>query len=66
VEDRLARRVEFELYSTRAVPLKNVQIRSQDGTVILTGGVGTGGQQPERTGGDGRPLADALQVQSRR
>lgn len=41
VEDKLARRVEFELYSTRAVPLKNVQIRSQDGTVILTGGVGS-------------------------
>jgi hyperosmotically inducible periplasmic protein len=39
VDDKLARRVEFELYSTRAVPLKNVQIRSQDGTVILTGGV---------------------------
>lgn len=38
-DDKLARRVEFELYSTRAVPLKNVQIRSQDGTVILTGGV---------------------------
>lgn len=41
VEDKLARRVEFELYSTRAVPLKNVQIRSQDGTVILTGAVGS-------------------------
>ena len=39
VDDKLAQRVEFELYSTRAVPLKNVQIRSQDGTVILTGGV---------------------------
>ena len=33
------RRVEFELYSTRALPLQNVQIRSQDGTVILTGPV---------------------------
>ena len=41
VDDKLARRVEFELYSTRAVPLKNVQIRSQDGTVILSGGVGS-------------------------
>ena len=41
VEDKLARRVEFELYSTRAVPLKNVQIRSQDGTVVLSGGVGS-------------------------
>ena len=39
VDDKLARRVEFELYSTRAVPLKNVQIRSQDGTVFLSGGV---------------------------
>ncbi len=38
-DDKLARRVEFELYSTRAVSLKNVQIRSQDGTVILTGPV---------------------------
>ena len=38
-DDKLARRVEFELYSTRAVSLKNVQIRSQDGTVILTGAV---------------------------
>jgi osmotically-inducible protein OsmY len=39
VDDKLARRVEFELYSTRAVPLKNVQIRSQDGAVFLSGGV---------------------------
>lgn len=38
-DEKLARRVEFELYSTRAVSLKNVQIRSQDGTVILTGPV---------------------------
>ena len=38
-DDKLARRVEFELYSTRAVSLKNVQIRSQGGTVILTGAV---------------------------
>jgi len=38
-DDKLARRVEFELYSTRAVSLKNVQIRSQYGTVILTGPV---------------------------
>jgi len=38
-DEKLARRVEFELYSTRAVALKNVQIRSQDGTVILTGPV---------------------------
>lgn len=38
-DDKLARRAEFELYSTRAVSLKNVQIRSQGGTVILTGAV---------------------------
>jgi osmotically-inducible protein OsmY len=38
-DDRLARRVEFELYSTRAVPLQNVQIRSQEGTVFLSGPV---------------------------
>jgi osmotically-inducible protein OsmY len=36
-DDKLARRVEFELYSTRALPLQSVQVRSQDGTVILTG-----------------------------
>jgi hyperosmotically inducible protein len=39
VDDRLARRVEFELYSTKAVSLKTVQIRSQDGTVVLSGSV---------------------------
>ena len=38
-DDKLARRVEFELYTTRALPLQNVQIRSQDGTVSLTGAV---------------------------
>jgi hyperosmotically inducible protein len=38
-DDRLARRVEFELYSTKAVSLKSVQIRSQDGTVVLSGSV---------------------------
>jgi len=38
-DEKLARRVEFELYSTRALPLQSVQIRSQDGTVILTGPV---------------------------
>jgi hyperosmotically inducible protein len=38
-DDKLARRVEFELYSTRALPLQSVQIRSQDGTVILAGPV---------------------------
>jgi len=38
-DDKLARRVEFELYSTRALPVQNVQIRSQEGTVFLTGPV---------------------------
>lgn len=38
-DDKLARRVEFELYSTRALPLQSLQVRSQDGTVILTGPV---------------------------
>jgi hyperosmotically inducible protein len=37
--EKLARRVEFELYSTKAVTLKNVQIRSQAGTIFLTGSV---------------------------
>lgn len=38
-DDKLARRVEFELYSTRALPLQAVEIRSQDGTVFLSGPV---------------------------
>jgi osmotically-inducible protein OsmY len=41
VDDRLARRVEFELYATKAVALKDVQIRSQDGAVFLSGKVGS-------------------------
>jgi hyperosmotically inducible protein len=40
-DDRLARRVEFELYATKAVALKDVQIRSQDGSVFLGGTVGS-------------------------
>jgi hyperosmotically inducible protein len=40
-DDRLAHRVEFELYATKAVPLKDVQIRSQDGSVFLGGTVGS-------------------------
>ena len=36
-DEKLARRVEFELYSTRAVSLKNMQIHVNNGTVILTG-----------------------------
>lgn len=40
-DDRLAHRVEFELYATKAVALKDVQIRSQDGSVFLGGTVGS-------------------------
>jgi osmotically-inducible protein OsmY len=40
-DDKLARRVEFELYATKAVALKDVQIRSQDGSVFLSGKVGS-------------------------
>jgi hyperosmotically inducible protein len=38
-DDKLARRVEFELYSTKAIPLKSVQIHSDNGVVTLTGTV---------------------------
>ena len=38
-EDKLAKRVEFELYSTKAFSLNTVQIHSLDGTVTLTGSV---------------------------
>jgi len=40
-DDRLAHRVEFELYATKAVTLKDVQVRSQDGSVYLSGKVGS-------------------------
>ena len=40
-DDKLAHRVEFELYATKAVALKEVQIRSQDGSVYLSGMVGS-------------------------
>jgi len=33
--------VEFELYATKAVALKDVQVRSQDGSVYLSGKVGS-------------------------
>ena len=36
-DEKLARRVEFELYSTRAVSLKNMQINVNNGTATLTG-----------------------------
>lgn len=38
-DDKLAHRVEFELYSTKAIPLKTVQIHADNGTVTLTGTV---------------------------
>jgi hyperosmotically inducible protein len=37
--DKLARRVEFALYSTKAIPLKTVQIHADNGVVTLTGTV---------------------------
>lgn len=40
-DDQLAHRVEFELYATKAVALKEVQVRSQDGSVYLSGKVGS-------------------------
>jgi hyperosmotically inducible protein len=39
VDDKLAHRVEFELYSTKAISLKTVQILANNGTVTLTGNV---------------------------
>ena len=38
-DDKLARRVEFELYSTKAMSLKTVQIHADNGIVTLTGSV---------------------------
>jgi len=38
-DDKLARRVEFALYSTKAIPLKTVQIHADNGVVTLTGTV---------------------------
>ena len=38
-DSKLAHRVEFELYSTKAISLKAVQIRADDGTVTLSGNV---------------------------
>jgi hyperosmotically inducible protein len=38
-EDKLAKRVEFELYSTKAFSLNTLQIHSLDGTVTLAGSV---------------------------
>ena len=39
IDEKLAHRVEFELYSTKAITLKTVQIRADNGTVTLTGNV---------------------------
>jgi osmotically-inducible protein OsmY len=39
VDDKLAHRVEFELYSTKAISLKTVQIHADGGTVTLSGNV---------------------------
>ncbi|MGO9863563.1 MAG: BON domain-containing protein [Terriglobales bacterium] len=38
-DDKLTRRVEFELYSTKAISLKTVQIHADNGVVTLTGTV---------------------------
>jgi hyperosmotically inducible periplasmic protein len=38
-DDKLVRRVEFELYSSKAIPLKTVQIHADNGVVTLTGTV---------------------------
>jgi osmotically-inducible protein OsmY len=38
-DTKLAHRVEFELYSTKAISLKGVQIRADNGTITLTGNV---------------------------
>ena len=40
-EDKLAKKVEFELYSTKAFSLNSLQIHSLDGTVTLAGSVAT-------------------------
>jgi len=39
IDDKLAHRVEFELYSTKAISLKTLQIHADNGTVTLTGNV---------------------------
>jgi osmotically-inducible protein OsmY len=39
IDEKLAHRVEFELYSTKAISLKTVQIHADNGTVTLTGNV---------------------------
>ncbi len=44
-DDKLAHRVEFELYSTKAIPLKAIQIRASDGIITLTGAVSNRAEQ---------------------
>ena len=38
-DEKLEHQVEFELYSTKAISLKTVQIHADNGTVTLTGTV---------------------------
>ena len=38
-DEKLAHRVEYELYSTKAIALKTVQIHADNGTITLTGNV---------------------------
>jgi len=40
-DEKIARRIEFELYSTRAISLKNMQINVNNGTATLTGDAGS-------------------------
>jgi osmotically-inducible protein OsmY len=53
VDERLAHRVEFELYSTKAISLKAVQIRADSGTITLTGNVSSRAEKQlaEKTAG---------------
>jgi hyperosmotically inducible protein len=44
-DEKLAHRVEFELYSTKAISLKSVQIHAENGTVTLTGTVTSRAEQ---------------------
>ena len=41
-DEKLAHRVEFELYSTKAISLKSVQIHAENGTVYVPGGKAAG------------------------
>jgi osmotically-inducible protein OsmY len=44
-DEKLARRVEFELYSTKAISLKTMQIHVNNGTATLTGNVSSRAEQ---------------------